>query len=58
MAKHEDLQQRAAECLRLMQSVGDPNNKALLLEIAQTWVKLSEQARSKLAEANDPRVMP
>ena len=44
MAKIQDYQQRAAECLRLARGARSPTNKALLLEMAQTWVKLAEQA--------------
>ena|SRR6266511_1524117 len=44
---------RAAQCLRLAQSMSDPTNKALLLEMAQTWVRLAEQARE--AWATPPR---
>jgi hypothetical protein len=45
MRKPGEYQERAAQCLRLSQSTSDPTNKALLLEMAQTWVKLAEQAR-------------
>jgi len=49
MRKANDLQERAAQCLRLAQITSDPTNKALLLEMAQTWVKLAEQARAARA---------
>jgi hypothetical protein len=42
---YKEYQERAAECLRLAQSTNDPTNKALLLEMAQTWVRLAEQAQ-------------
>jgi hypothetical protein len=45
MRKPGEYQERAAQCLRLAQSMSDPTNKALLLEMAQTWVRLAEQAR-------------
>jgi hypothetical protein len=38
-------QERAAQCLRLARNTSDLTNKALLLDMAQTWVKLAEQAR-------------
>jgi hypothetical protein len=37
MARYKEYQERAAECLRLAQSSNDHTNKALLLEMAQTW---------------------
>lgn len=53
MRKADEYQQRAAQCLRLAQSMSEPTNKALLLEMARTWAKLSEQARA--ARAAPPR---
>ena len=44
---------KGRQCLRLAQSMSDPTNKALLLEMAQTWVRLAEQARE--AWATPPR---
>ena len=43
----QDYQQRAADCLRLARSARNPGNKALFLEMAQTWVKLAEQAQAR-----------
>src|SRR5437868_6576393 len=42
---YKDYQKRAAECLRLAQTMNDPANKALLLEMARTWARLAEQAQ-------------
>jgi hypothetical protein len=36
--------QMAAECLLVAQSANDPANKVLLLEMAQTWTRLAEEA--------------
>ena len=36
-------QQRAADCLREAGEAHDPNQKALLLEMAQGWVRLAAQ---------------
>jgi hypothetical protein len=47
MARYKEYQERAAECLRLAQSSNDHTNKALLLEMAQTWVRLAEQAQQE-----------
>jgi hypothetical protein len=40
-------QQQAIRCLRLAQSVEYPDSKALLLEMAQAWVKMALQARER-----------
>jgi len=41
-------------CLRLARRMANPTNKALLLEMAQTWVKLAEQAHAKQVQAGWP----
>jgi hypothetical protein len=43
----QECQQRAAECLRLVRTSLDTTNKALLLEMAQAWIKLAEQQYAK-----------
>jgi hypothetical protein len=45
--RHESYQQKAAECLRMAQESADATNKALLLEMAQTWVKLAGQMKDR-----------
>ena len=45
MRQPGEYQERVAQCLRLARSTSDLTNKALLLEMAQTWVRLAEQAR-------------
>ena len=47
MAKFEDHHRRAAECLRLAREATDKTNKALLIEMAQTWAKLAEQEKTR-----------
>jgi hypothetical protein len=39
----QECQQKAAECLRLVRITADSTNKALLLEMAQAWIKLAEK---------------
>ena len=34
----------AARCLAISRNVSDPTGKLLLLEMAQSWLKLAEQA--------------
>jgi hypothetical protein len=43
----EDYQEQAIRCLRLAQSIDYAPNKALLLEMAQQWVKTAEFARQR-----------
>ena len=41
--------QMAAECLRLAEATSDIDGKTMLLEIAQTWVKLDNYLSAKTA---------
>jgi hypothetical protein len=47
VSKFGDHQRRAAECLLLAKETTDETNKALLLEMAQTWIDLAEQEKAK-----------
>ena len=42
-----EYEQFAAECLRLSRMVKDAQNKAMLLQMAATWIKLAERLRGK-----------
>jgi hypothetical protein len=48
--KYQDHQRRAAECLRLARDATDKTNKALLIEMAQTWAKLAEQEKARAGD--------
>ena len=50
VARFQDHQRRAAECLRLAHEATDKTNKALLIEMAQTWAKLAEQEKARSEE--------
>jgi hypothetical protein len=39
----QECQQKAAECLRLMQTLLNSTNKAILLEMAEAWISHAEQ---------------
>ena len=54
MSKFGDHKRRAAEYLRLAREAVDKTNKALLIEMAQTWAKLAEQ--DKIAEQEHTKV--
>jgi len=47
VSTRQECQQKAAECLRLVRTALDSTNKALLLEMAQAWIRLAEQQRAK-----------
>jgi hypothetical protein len=42
--KKDHYQRMAGECVRLAHDCSDPVNKAVLLDMAQAWVRLAEQA--------------
>jgi hypothetical protein len=39
-------QQYSSDCLRLANTTLDPDTKAVLVDMAQAWLKLAEQANS------------
>jgi hypothetical protein len=52
----EEYRRNAAECLRLAQTLSNPTNRAVLIEMAHAWERLAERAaRSRFA---DPDVEP
>ncbi len=53
MGKAEDYRRYAAECLRLAQQSVSQAEKALLLQMAETWRRLAEQADTRKGSAND-----
>jgi hypothetical protein len=50
MRRSDYYHHKAVECLRLAQEFVDAGSKALMLEMAQTWVKLSEQVKAAETE--------
>ena len=53
MCTTEKYQDKAARCSHLAQAITDPDSKAMLLEMAQTWIKLAEYERAKTQEERD-----
>ena len=47
MASADDYRRRAEECFAFAQQITDPNDKAILLEIAAAWRRLAEWAELK-----------
>jgi hypothetical protein len=52
MPSAEDYRRNASECVRLAQNAQNPADKALLLKMAETWLRLAEQAEGR--ESKDP----
>jgi hypothetical protein len=44
MTERADFQRRAEECVQRAQESKSPEQKALLIEMAQSWLRLAEQA--------------
>jgi hypothetical protein len=57
MARADEYRRHAAECLRVAQRVSDPNDKALLIQMAERWRELAEKiAENGAAEGWKPHV--
>ena len=60
MNKPDYYRQYALECLRLANDTNEPSTKAVLIDMAQAWLKLAERNRqlSLVYEAPPPRDLP
>jgi hypothetical protein len=47
MQPAEQYKRRAAECVRMAERTDNPDDKALLLQMAQTWMRLAERAEDR-----------
>jgi hypothetical protein len=58
--KPDYYRQYALECLRLANDTNEPSTKAVLIDMAQAWIKLAERNRqlSLVYEAPPPRDLP
>jgi hypothetical protein len=45
----DEYRRNAAECLRLAETLGDPTNRAVLVEMAHAWQRLAERAERRVA---------
>ena len=43
MARTTDYQKRAEECVQLAQTVRTPEQRTMLLHIAETWLRLADE---------------
>ncbi len=53
MASSEEYRRHAGECVRLAQQTPDAKDKSLLLAMADTWLRLAEQADNR-GNSNPP----
>ena len=63
MNKPDYYRQYALECLRLANDTHEPSTKAVLIDMAQAWIRLAEQAQRNrqlrlVYEAPSPRGLP
>jgi hypothetical protein len=47
MSLADQYRRHAAECVRLAQLINDPAEKALLLQMAETWKRVAERAEAR-----------
>ena len=47
MGLTDQYKRRAAECVRMAERVDNPDDKTLLLQMAQTWLRLAEKAEER-----------
>jgi hypothetical protein len=50
----EECQQKAADCLRLLRTLRDSTNKAILLEMAEAWISFAEAAKGEVNSTPKP----
>jgi len=58
--KPDYYRQYALECLRLANDTNEPSTKAVLIDMAQAWIRLAERNRqlSLVYEPPSPRDLP
>jgi hypothetical protein len=47
MGSYEEYRDKALECLSAAETVSDPHERVVLLEIAQRWMRLAAHVASK-----------
>jgi hypothetical protein len=50
----QECQQKAADCLRLVRTLRDSTNKAILLEMAEAWISFAEAAKGEVNSTPKP----
>jgi hypothetical protein len=51
----EEYRRHAAECLRIAESVIDSQERIRLIDMAQSWLRLAEQAEKRVEAETLPR---
>ena len=46
----DQYKRRAAECVRMAERTDDAQDRALLMQMAQTWMRLAEKAEDRSGE--------
>ena len=46
----DQYKRRAAECVRMAERTDDAGDRALLMQMAQTWMRLAEKAEDRSEE--------
>jgi hypothetical protein len=54
MASTDDYKRLAGECLRIARESQNPNDRAMLLRMAETWIRLAERAAERDSDADLP----
>jgi hypothetical protein len=54
MIDASDYRKRAEECVQLAQTVRTPQQRTMLLHIAETWLRLANDSQSKLNLSGEP----
>jgi hypothetical protein len=50
MSRADQYKRRAAECVRMAERTDNAEDKALLMQMAQTWMRLAEKAEDRSDE--------
>ena len=53
MVSSDEYRRHASECVRIAQQAQNPNDKALLLHMAESWLRLAQQAESRAKKKPD-----
>jgi hypothetical protein len=52
IASRDDYRRHAAECVRLAQKTQNLRDKALLLTMADSWIRLAEKAAKRVQQSS------
>jgi hypothetical protein len=54
LGSYEAYRDKGLECLAVAQTIADPHERLILLEIAKRWLRLAEYAASKSTDRKTP----